>query len=199
MSITGDPYGDPTKVGVALVDDLTSKEAVVGILAALRAREINGLGQPTSRSTCSRACSDRGQSGVLLPRDRPPPHRMDNAHPSLVAYETLPCADSDMTVAYGNDKQFADLARRSGSRLSPPPPPWHERDPSGERRFADRRFVRGPARAPRAHWVSELTSVGVPAGRVQDLAGGMALAERLGLEPTVAIGDGAPQVRHPVR
>ncbi|MFC7501260.1 CaiB/BaiF CoA transferase family protein, partial [Nocardioides sp. GCM10030258] len=44
MSITGDPDGEPSKVGVALVDVLTAKDAVIGILAALRNRDATGLG-----------------------------------------------------------------------------------------------------------------------------------------------------------
>src|SRR5690606_1420214 len=42
MSITGQPdseRGEPTKVGVALVDILTGLNAVIGIQAALRARD----------------------------------------------------------------------------------------------------------------------------------------------------------------
>src|SRR3954447_24397766 len=45
MSITGTPGGEPTKVGVALVDVLTGLHATVGILAALRERERSGNGQ----------------------------------------------------------------------------------------------------------------------------------------------------------
>src|SRR5690606_24839853 len=48
MSITGDPDasgGTPMKAGVALVDVLTSKDATIGILAALHARKATGRGQ----------------------------------------------------------------------------------------------------------------------------------------------------------
>ena len=37
MSITGDPDGEPHKVGVALVDVMAGLHATIGILAALRA------------------------------------------------------------------------------------------------------------------------------------------------------------------
>jgi crotonobetainyl-CoA:carnitine CoA-transferase CaiB-like acyl-CoA transferase len=45
MSITGPAGGEPTKVGVALVDVLTGLYATNGILAALHARERTGRGQ----------------------------------------------------------------------------------------------------------------------------------------------------------
>ena len=56
------------------------------------------------------------------------------------------------------------------------------------------------AAATTADWQARLTEAGVPAGEVQDVAGGFALATRLGLEPLVyPAGDGAsPLVAHPV-
>src|SRR5437764_15278917 len=44
MSITGSPDGEPSKVGVALVDVLTGLNAFSGILLALRQRETTGRG-----------------------------------------------------------------------------------------------------------------------------------------------------------
>src|SRR6185312_5978003 len=45
MSVTGPAPGEPTKVGVALVDVVTGLHAAVGILAALRHRDRTGEGQ----------------------------------------------------------------------------------------------------------------------------------------------------------
>src|SRR3546814_558034 len=45
MAITGPVDGESSKVGVALVDLMTGQNAVIAILAALRAREHSGLGQ----------------------------------------------------------------------------------------------------------------------------------------------------------
>jgi crotonobetainyl-CoA:carnitine CoA-transferase CaiB-like acyl-CoA transferase len=45
MRITGDAGGSPTKVGVALVDILTAKDATIGILAAIHARNETGRGR----------------------------------------------------------------------------------------------------------------------------------------------------------
>jgi crotonobetainyl-CoA:carnitine CoA-transferase CaiB-like acyl-CoA transferase len=44
MAITGEPDGEPTKVGVAVVDVLAGTTAAVGILAALRQRDETGVG-----------------------------------------------------------------------------------------------------------------------------------------------------------
>ncbi|MFM9877134.1 MAG: CaiB/BaiF CoA transferase family protein, partial [Rhodoglobus sp.] len=45
MSITGEFGGPPMKVGVAVVDILTAKDATIGILAALHSRSETGLGR----------------------------------------------------------------------------------------------------------------------------------------------------------
>ncbi len=48
-------------------------------------------------------------------------------------------------------------------------------------------------------WVERLTPVGVPAGAVGSVSDAFDLAERLGLRPTVALGEGrSPQVRNPI-
>ena len=51
-----------------------------------------------------------------------------------------------------------------------------------------------------ATWVETLGAAGIPAGEVGDIGSALALAERLGLAPTMDLGAGTPpQVRHPVR
>ena len=45
MAITGEPNGDPMKVGVALADVIAGKDAVAAILAALVARGQSGAGR----------------------------------------------------------------------------------------------------------------------------------------------------------
>ena len=48
-------------------------------------------------------------------------------------------------------------------------------------------------------WTARLAFVGVPAGRVGSIADAFDLAERLGLEPTVSVGPGAPRhTRNPI-
>src|SRR3546814_8331689 len=44
MDLTGDPEGEPQKIGVAYVDIFTGVYATVAILAALRDRDIRGRG-----------------------------------------------------------------------------------------------------------------------------------------------------------
>ena len=129
MSVTGEPDGPPTKVGVAVVDVICGLFATVGILAALRERERSGLGQRVEVSLIGAvltALVNLSQSfvgaGVV-------PARMGNGHPSIVPYQTFAVADGEVVVAVGNDRQFARLCARArgrraraATRASPPTP-----------------------------------------------------------------------------
>ncbi len=45
MSLTGEPDGEPMKVGVGIADIVCGLYGVTGILFALRHRDLTGLGQ----------------------------------------------------------------------------------------------------------------------------------------------------------
>jgi crotonobetainyl-CoA:carnitine CoA-transferase CaiB-like acyl-CoA transferase len=204
MSLTGEVDGAPLKVGVALVDVLTAKDTVAGILAALLQRQSTGRGallELNLLSSLQGSLVNQAQAylgaGVV-------PTRLGNVHPSISPYETLDCADGPIAVACGNDGQFRRFATVLGAgQLADDP------------RFLDnsRRVAHRPALVPLLEeclrqrtadeWQRRLAEVGVPAGRVGTVADGFALAESLGLEPTIEVLDaaGAPvatQVRHPV-
>jgi crotonobetainyl-CoA:carnitine CoA-transferase CaiB-like acyl-CoA transferase len=196
MSITGEDDGEPLKVGVALVDVLTAKDATIGILAALRNRERTGRGDHVQVDLLSSLLGGlvNQASGYLA--TGVPPRRMGNRHPSIAPYETLRCADGAIAVACGNDRQFARLCEVL--EIAP-----------------DARFATNPSRVahrddlvtalekalhakPAAEWEKLLTTAGVPAGLVGDIGEAITRAATLGLDPLVAVGD-SRQVRHPVR
>jgi crotonobetainyl-CoA:carnitine CoA-transferase CaiB-like acyl-CoA transferase len=114
MSITGlpdgVPGGGPMKVGVPIIDLFTGTYATVAILAALRHRDATGEGQhidcallDTQLSLLSNQAS-RYLNGGAVPR------RLGNDHPDIVPYRDYACADGDIVVALGNDRQFRDFA-----------------------------------------------------------------------------------------
>lgn len=200
MSLTGEPDGTPMKVGVALVDVLTSKDAVVGILAALRAREATGRGQRVEVNLLSSLLGSLVNQASAYLATGESPQRMGNAHPSVAPYQLLQCADGPLAVACGNDGQFRKLVAALGK----------------ESLADDPRFVTNAARVAHradlvtdleallaadtaASWAARLEAVGVPAGRVGNVADAFQLATDLGLEPVVEVAPDRPaQVRHPV-
>jgi formyl-CoA transferase len=200
MSITGDPGGEPRKVGVAVVDLLCAKDAVVGILAAVRHRDLTGEGQHVEVNLLSSTLASLANQASAYLSTGHSPGPMGNQHPSIAPYETLRCADGLVAVAVGNARQFRALAELIGdTELA-----HDERFATNGARVGHRedliaRLEAGLARAGVDDWVQRMLAVGIPAGRVNDVGEAIALARRLGLEPTVADGDAQPeQVRHPV-
>lgn len=201
MSVTGAADGDPMKVGAPLVDVLTGKDAVIGILAALRVRDETGGGQHVRVELLSSLLGGLVNQAAGYLATGNPPTRMGNVHPSVVPYQTLRCADLPIAVACGNDGQFARLCSVVGrAELA-----------------VDTRFVTNAARVVHrrelevelegalaaedaAVWETRLVAAGVPAGLVGTVGDAVDRARTFGLEPLVDLGDGrTPQVRHPVR
>jgi crotonobetainyl-CoA:carnitine CoA-transferase CaiB-like acyl-CoA transferase len=193
MSITGAPGGDPQKVGVALVDVLAGLYATVGILAALEHRRRSGEGQRVEVELLSallaglvNQASGYTIAGVV-------PQRMGNQHPSIAPYELLRCADGQLVLAVGTDRQFGALCEVLGAPGLADDPRFATNAERVENRVAlAHELERRLAARPASDWAADLTEAGVPAGVVNDIAGAFVLARDLGLEPTVSIdrGDG---------
>jgi crotonobetainyl-CoA:carnitine CoA-transferase CaiB-like acyl-CoA transferase len=198
MSITGPAGGEPTKVGVAVVDVLTGLYAFGGVLAALRERDRTGRGQRVEVSLLGSALASLvNQASSYLCTGRPP-RAMGNRHPSITPYETLATADRPLVVAVGNDGQFARLCRVLGVPEAAADP----RFATNAARVVNRDALAATLEAalaarPAAEWVAALGEAGVACGLVNDVGEAFALAERLGLEP-VADAGGVPQVADPI-
>ena len=203
MSITGSPDGEPQKVGVAVVDVLAGLFATTGILTALHHRAATGEGQRVDIDLLScllaalvNQASAYTSAGVV-------PTRMGNQHPSIAPYELLSCADGDLVLAVGNDRQFAALCDVLGV-------PHLAVDPlfaTNSARVQHRGLLRAElekrlATRTAADWAAELTRVRVPAGIVNDIAGAFDLAAGLGLNPIVELprddGSKVPLCRNPI-
>jgi crotonobetainyl-CoA:carnitine CoA-transferase CaiB-like acyl-CoA transferase len=188
MSITGPADGHPHKVGVALVDVLAGLFATIGILAAVTHRATSGEGQRVEVDLLSSLLSAMVNQSAAYTAAGVVPQRMGNRHPSIAPYEPLACADGELVVAVGNDRQFASLC----SVLGAPELARDARFASNASRVAHRDQLiavleRCLAERPASEWAAELTEARVPAGVVNDIAGAFRLAESLGLDPIVSL------------
>ncbi|WP_439121596.1 CaiB/BaiF CoA transferase family protein [Marivita sp.] len=114
MSITGDPSGEPQKVGVAVTDIYTGLYAVIGIQAALRERDANGYGQHIDMSLFDAGTGCLVNQAMNFLATGQSPNRMGNQHPNIVPYEVFPASDGDIIIASGNDRQFQGLCEVVG-------------------------------------------------------------------------------------
>ena len=115
MSFTGEPDGEPMKVGVAVADLFAGQNAVIAILAALQARTQTGKGQHIDISLfdsqlgmLANVASNYLVSGNL-------PKRYGNAHANIVPYQSFQASDGWFVVAVGNDAQFAKMCEVIGN------------------------------------------------------------------------------------
>ena len=107
MSLTGDPHGMPTKVGVGIADVMCGMYATIGILAALRHRDATGEGQHIDLSLVDSQMAWLVNEGTNFLTSGTEPIRRGNAHPNIVPYDAFECADGHFLLAVGNDAQFA--------------------------------------------------------------------------------------------
>ncbi|MGH3761420.1 CaiB/BaiF CoA transferase family protein [Actinophytocola sp.] len=203
MSITGEPGGEPMKVGVALVDVLAGLHATIGVLAALRRREQTGRGAHVEINLLSSLLSSLVNQASAYLCTGQPPVALGNAHPSIVPYELLHAADRPIALGVGTDAQFAALC----AALDRPDLAADDRFRTNSARVANHeRLITELDRAIRPLAAEEvlgrLRDAGIPAGPVNGVDEAFALADRLGLRPVREVGDGegtVPQVASPFR
>ena len=105
MSITGEPDGQPMKVGVAIADIMAGMFACNAILAALHHREKTGQGQYIDISLFDSQLAWLANVGQNFLVSGNEPKRYGNAHANIVPYQTF--AASDGWIAVGDWQQFA--------------------------------------------------------------------------------------------
>ncbi len=182
MSLTGDPDGQAYRSGLSVFDIMTGMQATIGILAALNHRNTTGLGQHIEVNLLSTALAAMANHSSTFVAGGKVPFRMGNAHPSLFPYEPLPASDGEIVIVAANDAQF----RRLATALGIPDLPDDERFRTTEDRNHNRGELRPlliEALSTRtiAEWFDILTEAGVACGPINTIDGGVALAERLGL------------------
>ncbi len=202
MSITGQPDGEPTKVGVAVVDHICALQSTIGILAAVTARHSNGLGQRVEVSLMASALAALTNQASAHVGTGVVPTRMGNRHPSVVPYQTFRAGDGWFVVACGNDVQFARITTAIGR----PELGSDERFRTNAARITnidelDRLLTAAFATDTREYWIDELSASGVPAGPINDIGQAFVTAADLGIDPVVTTEiDGVTQrtVRSPI-
>jgi crotonobetainyl-CoA:carnitine CoA-transferase CaiB-like acyl-CoA transferase len=172
MAITGEPDGDPMKVGVALADVLTAHHAAGAICAALYAREKTGKGARIEVSLFSAAISSLvnvAQNALITAGE---PARWGNAHASIVPYQLFHGSDRAFAIGAGTDRHFQSLCRdvlgrgdlASDARFATNAARVAHRD--GLVGLLDAAFRTSPA----ANWIELCRRASIPVALVQGVA-----------------------------
>ncbi|MFT3873613.1 MAG: CoA transferase [Nocardioides sp.] len=198
MSLTGDPSGPPYRAGISVFDVMTGLHSVIGILAALRHLSETGEGQHIETNLLSSAMSSLVNQTEAYVAGDVVPGRMGNAHLSLFPYEPLATGDGELIVIAGNDGQYRKLVEVLGAPELADDERFATVGSRNDNREELRPLLLELLSAKSAEeWFALITAEGVPCGPINDIRGGVELADRLGLEPVVEI-DGIPTVRNPI-
>ncbi len=170
MSLTGEPEGQPMKVGVGIADVMTGMYATVGILAALHHRAASGEGQHIDVSLLDSQIAWLVNGATNYLADGALPKRLGNGHPNIVPYQVFDTADKPMILAVGNDGQFTRFCEVAGVAYLASDP----RFKSNPARIANRIDIfelvaQALRQRGRADWLAALEAAGVPCGPVNNL------------------------------
>ena len=170
MSITGEPDGEPQKVGVPISDLMAGMFAAVAVCAALRHAALTGEGQHIDIGMLDTTVAWLANAGMNYPHAGDL-GRLGNAHPNIVPYQVFPTADGHIIVAIGNDAQFrrfCDFADCSELAVD-------ERFAANDARVRNRDRLTPLLRAvfeakPSAYWLEGLERRKIGCGPINDLA-----------------------------
>ena len=114
MSITGEPEGEPMKVGVAIVDITAGLFTMGAVLAALHTRQETGRGQRIDVSLLESALAWLANVGSNYLVSGEEPKRYGNAHPNIVPYQSFHAKDRPLALAVANPRQFRRFCELAG-------------------------------------------------------------------------------------
>lgn len=176
MDLTGDPQGEPQKIGVAWIDIFTGLYGVIAVQAALAERARSGLGQRLDLSLLDSGVAVLANQATNYLLGGIEPRRLGNAHPNIVPYQVFAAADGHLIVACGNDRQFAALCRVLGlDGLAQLPDYATNRARVAHREALTAELGARIATWPRDTLLAALEGAGVPAGPINSVS--QALAE----------------------
>jgi crotonobetainyl-CoA:carnitine CoA-transferase CaiB-like acyl-CoA transferase len=171
MSITGDADGPPVKAGVPLTDLGAGLFAVIGILAALRARETTGMGQHVDTSLVDAGVALSVWEATEYFSGAGVPVALGSAHRMNAPYQAIACADGYITLGGANDRIFKKICDVLGH------PEWltmpEYSDNPARVRHRDslaKRIEAVTGTHPRSHWLSLFDANDIPCGPINDYA-----------------------------
>ncbi|MBM7583560.1 crotonobetainyl-CoA:carnitine CoA-transferase CaiB-like acyl-CoA transferase [Bacillus pakistanensis] len=191
MDVTGHADGDPTRVGLPVVDIIASLYTSVSILSAIFARNNGGAGQhidisllDVQISSLANVASSYLMKGFIS-------KRMGNQHNNVVPYQVFQCEDRPMMIAVGNDQQFKKLCNILGR------PEWitDEKYKTNAARVENRDDISTKIQAifkerTADEWFRLLSEQGIPSGPVNNV-------EQVFQHPQVQAREMVEEIPHP--
>ena len=172
MSITGEPDGEPQKVGIAVSDIGAGMWAAFAVMTALHHRSNSGDGQHIDISMLDAQVAWMTYQAAYFFANEEPPKRLGAAHPTLVPYQAFMSQDGKyVNVAVGSERLWERFCEGVNRQDLKDDPNFAQNGDRVRNRstlvpLLQEYFLTQPA----DYWVNALQAVNVPAGPINDLA-----------------------------
>jgi CoA:oxalate CoA-transferase len=175
MSITGQPGGEPTRVGMSIGDIGAGLYTTIGMVTALYDRERTGQGRKLDIGMldcqiafCENAIARFGATGEI-------PGPLGGRHPSITPFQVFKTLDGHMIIAAGNNVMFHRLCDIIGRPDLKDDPRYESNRSRTEHQPELEAEVEGIlATRSTADWLSELDPAGIPASGINNVEAVMA-------------------------
>lgn len=191
MDVTGSPDGEPTRVGLPLIDIMTSQYVAMSILSAIRLKDRTGVGQRIELSLLDVQISSLANVASSFLNAGKVSKRMGNSHSYIVPYQVFQCIDRPLMVSAGNDRLFKQLCIALNQSE------WAEAEKyaTNEKRVANRDELTKKIQSvfyenTADSWFKVLSKNGVPSGPVNNI-------EQVFDHPQVKAREAIEEVSHP--
>ncbi len=170
LSITGEPGGPPVRSPFSPVDQGTGLHALVGILAALHARERTGQGCTVEASLFDTATGFLGYFLQNFWERGTEPERPGSGHESLCPYQVFETADRPLILGVANDSLWHRFCTLAGLEDVRDDPRFATNAARVQNRDETVALVASAMRGHgRGHWLQQLDEAGIPCAPLHSL------------------------------
>lgn len=191
MSITGEPEGEPVKVGVPVTDLLTGLYAFGAIASALLVREQTGRGQRISLNLLAMQLATLINIGSSYLVGGVTPQRWGSAHATIVPYEAHPAKDDYLIFGVINERMWKSFCRILGIEELEEDPRFSDNTQRVKNRQALYEIIdQKLAEKTVKEWIPLFDQAGIPCGPINPL-------DRVFKDPQVSHLGLVKEVEHP--
>lgn len=171
MSVTGQPNGEPVKVGTEIADMLAGLFAATAINAALYQRQTTQEGRHIDISMFDCLVSFLPSTIAPASATHTTPQATGNRHPLLAPFDVYFAKDAPISICVGNDNLFLKLC----TVMEHPELAQDERFKNNGARLKNVEVMTGMlnkalATQPAAHWLALFRESGIPSGPINTIA-----------------------------
>ena len=171
LSITGTEEGEQVRSGYAVADINAGLCSVIGIMMALRARELSGRGQHVDVSMLDGMISAMSSNYATFLGSGRVPRPMGSAFPTVVPYQVFEARDRCFSIAVGSEKLWSAFCRAIERGDLEAHPDYATNARRVENRRALEEILSAVFRGrDLPEWIERLGSVGIPCSSVRTFA-----------------------------